>query len=297
MSDHHLLEIKNLHKNYGPVKAVNGLDLQIKEGSCFGLLGPNGAGKTTTLELIEGLKKPSSGEILFRGKTRDQSFFERIGIQFQSTALQDFMTVQEALDTFASFYKTSVDITGLIDLCQLGDFLDREHRKLSGGQRQRLLLAIALVNNPDLLFLDEPTTGLDPQSRSHFWQLITDIKKQGKTVVITTHYMEEAHHLCDEIVIIDKGKVITEGPPETLLKKHFNAKKVFLPLDQKQYLPSDFPWQVYEGPKKLWFLAENVEQMLSYMSSRQLNLSNLEIQSQSLEDLFIQLTGSQLREA
>ncbi|MGD8957682.1 MAG: ABC transporter ATP-binding protein, partial [Chromatiaceae bacterium] len=178
-----LIEIQNLVKEYPGVRAVDGISFAIAEGRCFGLLGPNGAGKTTTLEILEGITEPDGGQILFRGAMRDAAYRQAIGIQFQHTALPDFQTVEEALRLFASFYNRHRPLAELIELCNLGELLQRDTRKLSGGQRQRLLLAIALINDPDLVFLDEPTTGLDPQSRRNFWTLIAGIRQAGKTVL------------------------------------------------------------------------------------------------------------------
>ena len=216
-----LIEVDNLVKEYPGVRAVDGISFCVEEGACFGLLGPNGAGKTTTLEILEGITDADGGRIQYRGTARDDSYRQVIGIQFQNTALQDFQTVQEALHLFASLYPRHRPFGELIELCNLGELLDRDTRKLSGGQRQRLLLAIALVNDPDLVFLDEPTTGLDPQSRRNFWALIEGIRREGKTILLTTHYMEEASVLCDEIAIIDRGRIVrtgrTRGPAEPTL--------------------------------------------------------------------------------
>ena len=224
MSSESVLEVKGLKKYFGQVKAVDGISLKIKKGLCFGLLGPNGAGKTTTVEVMEGVTKPTSGEIFYKGRTLDDRYREEIGIQFQKTSLQDFLKVKEVLELFSSFYEKTLPLEQIIEECSLGDLLDRDHRKLSGGQAQRLLLGLALINDPEVLFLDEPTTGLDPQARRNFWDLINQIKKRNKTIVLTTHYMEEAYALCDEIAIMDKGKILLEGPPRKLLKEHFNLR-------------------------------------------------------------------------
>ena len=191
-----LLQVKNLVKHYPSVKAVDGIDINLQGGVCFGLLGPNGAGKTTTVEILEGITEATSGEILYKGKPVGDQFRKEAGIMFQSTALQDFITVRETLQMFASLYPRQSDLDELILRCNLTEYLDQDNRQLSGGQRQRLLLAIALVNDPDIIFLDEPTTGLDPQARRNFWDLIDDIKAQGKTIILTTHYMDEAYSLC-----------------------------------------------------------------------------------------------------
>jgi len=206
-----LLEADRLVKDFPGVRAVDGVRFAVPAGSCFGLLGPNGAGKTTTLEMLEGITPPSAGTVRFRGGALDRGYRETIGIQFQATALQEFQTTRESLALFARLYARSADLDELVERCQLGAFLDRDTRKLSGGQRQRLLLAIALVNDPELVFLDEPTTGLDPQSRRNVWQLIDGIRRAGRTIVLTTHYMEEASQLCDEVAIIDSGRVIAQG--------------------------------------------------------------------------------------
>ena len=178
-----ILQVKNLVKKYPATLAVNDISFSISEGTCLGLLGPNGAGKTTTLEMIEGITPPSSGEILFKGSQINADFREKIGIQFQETALQDFLTVKEVLYLFKSFYTETVEVSTLIEMCALSEFLNQDTRKLSGGQRQRLLLALALINNPSIVILDEPTTGLDPQARRNFWNLIQTIKSQKKTTL------------------------------------------------------------------------------------------------------------------
>ena len=226
-----ILEVKNLIKHYPRVKAVNGVSFNLQPGSCFGLLGPNGAGKTTTVEILEGIHAPTAGEILYKGEPIGKRFRNEAGIMFQATALQDFITVRETLEMFARLYPKHADMELLIQRCNLQEFLDRDNRQLSGGQRQRLLLGIALVNEPDLLFLDEPTTGLDPQARRNFWNLIETIKAEGKTILLTTHYMDEAYVLCDEIAIMDHGKIITQGNPKALLQTHFNGVVLQIPAD------------------------------------------------------------------
>jgi ABC-2 type transport system ATP-binding protein len=224
-----LLETRSLVKRYPGLTAVDGLDLKIQSRTCFGLLGPNGAGKTTTLEMIEGILPSTSGEILYRGEKIDRRFSEEIGIQFQSTALPDYLQVHEVLTLFSAFYEKHMNFDELKDLCDLGDFWKRDASKLSGGQRQRVLLALALVNDPEVVFLDEPTTGLDPQARRRFWDLVRLIRKRGKTIVLTTHYMEEAYELCDTIAIMNNGKTIAEGSPNELLKTHFRGIAIRIP--------------------------------------------------------------------
>ncbi|MGM0674632.1 MAG: ABC transporter ATP-binding protein, partial [Spirochaetota bacterium] len=200
-----IMEISRLRKSFGSVRAVDDISFEIPEGICFGLLGPNGAGKTTTIEMMEGILAPSAGNIFYRGNPIDRRFKERVGIQFQSTALPEFITVKETLELFRAFYPNPRSVDDVVDICSLGEFIDRDNRKLSGGQRQRLLLGIAIIPFPDIVFLDEPTTGLDPQARRNFWSLIERIRNEKTTVVLTTHYMDEAELLCDEVAIMDHG--------------------------------------------------------------------------------------------
>ena len=224
-----VLEARNLVKEYPGVLAVNDLSFSVPEGICFGLLGPNGAGKTTTVEIIEGVTRPTSGNVYYYGEIASDRFREEAGIQFQNTALQDHITVLETLQMFRSLYSRQANLDDLIEQCSLGDLLDRDNRKLSGGQRQRLLLAVALVNRPRLVFLDEPTTGLDPQARRNFWELVKRIRADGATIVLTTHYMDEAQVLCDDIAIMDEGKIITHGAPKELLHARFGDELLHLP--------------------------------------------------------------------
>ena len=226
-----ILQIDTLCKRFGDVQAVDGISFAIKEGSCFGLLGPNGAGKTTTLEIIEGICRADSGTVKYRGSVAPRQLAEEAGIQFQSTALPDYLTGRDTLCLFAEFYAEASPIDELIELCELHDTIDRPPAQLSGGQRQRLLLAIALLNKPRILFLDEPTTRLDPQSRRHFWRLIERIKLQGKTVVLTTHYMDEAEY-CDRVSIMVDGAIAALNKPSEM-KKEFGVETmndVFLQL-------------------------------------------------------------------
>ncbi len=289
-----LLEALDLVKVYPGVRAVDGISFEVPRGQCFGLLGPNGAGKTTTLEMLEGISRPTSGNVLYEGREPDRRFREEIGIQFQSTALQDFQTVRESLDMFASLYSRTASLDELVEMCNLREILGRDTRKLSGGQRQRLLLAIALVNDPNLLFLDEPTTGLDPQSRRNFWGLIEGVRARGKTLVLTTHYMEEAQRLCDEIVIADNGRVIARGRPAALVQEHFPASVVRLPVNawpEGRPMPQDC--EVRNGCMELF--SEEVPPVLERLERSGANLSELRIETPNLEDLFLKLTGHGLR--
>lgn len=288
-----ILSVRDLRKHYPNNKAVDGISFDIEEGSCLGLLGPNGAGKSTTVEMLEGLVKPSSGEILYRGKPLSSRYRERIGIQFQNTALQDFLTVRENLQFFRSLYKHGVSIDALIDACHLEEFLDRDHRKLSGGQRQRMLLAIALVNDPDLVFLDEPTTGLDPQARRNFWDLVLQIKQRGKTVVLTTHYMEEAYLLCDDIAIMDHGRILARGSPQQLLADHFNDSVLELPIAAFDGYSVELP--LVRKPDRVEISSSDVNSSVQQLIAAGLSLAQLKIRPRTLEDLFLKLTGTELR--
>lgn len=235
-----VIEVENLKKQFSGKIAVNGIDLSIAQGSCFGLLGPNGAGKTTTVEMMENIIAHDSGKIFYKGGERDKSFNQEIGIQFQHTELLAYLTVKETLKTFGSFYHKHLPVDKIIDMCLLDNIKNNLNNKISGGQRQRLLLGLALLNDPELMFLDEPSTGLDPQARKHIWEIIRDMNKKGKTIILTTHYMEEAQTLCDTIAIMDKGQIIEQGSPEILIAKHCknvdgprNLESVFLKLTGK----------------------------------------------------------------
>jgi ABC-2 type transport system ATP-binding protein len=289
-----ILEVSDLVKRYPEVTAVDGVSFNVSRGACFGLLGPNGAGKTTTLEILEGITEADSGKVLFRGHVRDASYQEAIGIQFQNTALQDFQSVREALVLFSSFYQRPQALDKLIRLCQLDDLLDRDTRRLSGGQRQRLLLAIALVNDPALVFLDEPTTGLDPQSRRNFWQLINGIREQGASIVLTTHYMEEAQVLCDTVAVIDRGRIIEQGAPADLLSQHFKSAFIRLPRDS---LADCAPLPVGFSEKNGLYEAavDDINGALQELNRLGVPLHNLQVNTPTLEDLFLKLTGHQLR--
>ena len=289
-----ILQIKNLSKHFSNTIAVDSINFSVPQGRCFGLLGPNGAGKTTTIEMMEGILPPTSGEILFEGKPIDRNYYQGVGIQFQHTAIQDFLTVKETLKMFSSFYRQCLPEDELIELCALEEIVDRDTRKLSGGQRQRLLLALAMLNDPKIIFLDEPTTGLDPQSRRNFWQLITNIKKQNKTVLLTTHYMDEAQSLCDEIVIIDRGKIIQQGTPDNMLAEHFEGVIVSLPSQLTPQL-EERNLQFMRNNDRLEILTSNVDQTIKNLLEKEIPLDGLQVRSPNLEDLFIKLTGHQLR--
>ncbi len=288
-----LLQIENLVKHYKDVQAVRGVSFTVEQGSCFGLLGPNGAGKSTTVEMMEGITPPTDGKIIYHGQPLGDRFRHEAGIMFQTTALQDFITVRETLDLFRRLYDKTLPVEELVERCALHEFLDRDTRKLSGGQRQRLLLALALINDPEFLFLDEPTTGLDPQARRNFWELVHGIKREGKTVILTTHYMEEAYELCDKIIIMDHGKIIAEGTPQQLLSQHFSDVVAVLPATE--LAGKELPMPVIKNGDSCEIVTRNVDQTILELIKAGVSLAHLRIRERTLDDLFLQLTGKELR--
>jgi ABC-2 type transport system ATP-binding protein len=305
------IRCRNLYKNYDhQVEAVRGLDLQIYGGECFGLLGPNGAGKTTTIEVLEGLIEPTAGEVEILGKrwgNSDQELREWLGISLQETKLPDKLTVYEVLVLFRSFYREGRDPKAVMDEVQLTEKRNTWVHKLSGGQRQRLAVACALVGDPQILFLDEPTTGLDPQSRRQLWDIIHRFQGDGGTILLTTHYMDEAERLCDRVGIVDHGKLIALGSPRELIASlggehvvEFSVEddtmaaitpEPLMGLDSVnsvQAQPNGFSMQVQEP-----HLA--IPELISLLSSRGIPLARLATRHASLEDVFVKLTGRHLR--
>ncbi len=290
-----VLRVEELSKHFGTVRAVDRISFGIEEGVCFGLLGPNGAGKTTTIEIMEGILAPSSGRVLFRGLPIDRTVKQKVGIQFQTTALPEFITVRETLELFRSFYPNPRSLEEIVELCSLSDILKRDNRKLSGGQRQRMLLGLAIVARPEVVFLDEPTTGLDPQARRNFWELINRIKAEKATVILTTHYMDEAQLLCEEVAIMDHGRILEQGPPERLLARHFDGVLLRVPRNGRSLSASDGIGQVTEREDAWEILSHDLDHTLRSLLSRKIDLEGLSIHKPDLEDLFIKLTGSSLR--
>jgi ABC-2 type transport system ATP-binding protein len=290
-----IIEVNDLVKTYPDVRAVDGVSLSIQQGICFGLLGPNGAGKTTLIEIIEGILRPDSGWTHYKGIPPGGRFRKEAGIQFQVTSLQEFLTVRETLRLFKNLYPRTMNLEEIIRLCSLEEFLDRDTRKLSGGQRQRLLMALALVNDPEVLFLDEPTTGLDPQARRNFWDLISLIKSRNKTVVLTTHYMDEAYALCDIIAIMDRGKIIAQGTPEHLLKEHFGDVVLQFPEEDVKEQLDGLQLCISKQPGWCEIQSHDVDGTIRSLLERGVSLSNMNMRSWNLEDLFIALTGKNLR--
>jgi len=309
------LRVAGLRKRFGDVVAVDGLDLTVAAGECFGLLGPNGAGKTTTIEICEGLTLPDEGivEVLGQRWSDDErALRQRLGIQLQETQLAEKLTVEETVRLFRSFYAHGRDVDDVIAIVQLDEKRRARVGKLSGGQKQRLALACALVGDPELLFLDEPTTGLDPQSRRQLWDLINEFKSSGRTTVLTTHYMDEAEMLCDRVAIVDHGKVIAQGSPRQLIEslgtEHVvefgltgsaDGRVDGLTVDFLKGLPGVQGARVADDGYELSVgeLHRAVPALLSALAERKLELSKLTTHSATLEDVFVHLTGRQLRDA
>lgn len=305
-----IVEVKNLSKSYGEIKAVNKVSFKVKEREIFGFLGPNGAGKTTTLEMIEGLRSPDSGAIMVKGTpvwpnpTPIKSF---IGVQLQTTAFYEELTVLETVKLFASFYDKRLGKEGAFSLLESVGLTEKAKSLvggLSGGQRQRLALAVALVNDPEILFLDEPTTGLDPQARRHLWKIVEELNAQGKTIVLTTHYMEEAETLCARVAVIDYGKIVALDTPQNLIKQLGAESKITfrtnqpLTLEKLNSLPAvSSASAIAEGyalytqhPQK------TIVGLMEEAKQKGLAITDLHASGARLEDVFLHLTGRELRE-
>jgi ABC-2 type transport system ATP-binding protein len=281
-----ILEVKDLKKEYPGVKAVDGISFSVKKGTCFGLLGPNGAGKTTAIEIIEGITASDGGSILYKNRPIGRDFHKETGIQFH---------VKETLQLFHKLYPNPSNFDEIVEECSLNNLLSRDNRKLSGGQRQRLLVAIALVNQPELLFMDEPTTGLDPQARRNFWNMVEKIKLRNTTLILTTHYMEEADFLCDEIAIMDKGKIIAYGEPKQLIAQHFKEVVLELPEDEVKNHALNIPMEYEFKFGYLEIYTHDIPTALNLLKEQNIPLDKLKIRPFNLEDLFLKLTGSELR--
>jgi ABC-2 type transport system ATP-binding protein len=304
------LELRGIRKSYKDVLAVDGLDLEVRSGECFGLLGPNGAGKTTTIEICEGLNLPDAGEVRVLGETwhgDGRALRQRLGISLQETQFSEKLTVAETLRLFRSFYARPRPLDDVIAAVQLGEKRNSRVGQLSGGQKQRLALACALVADPELFFLDEPTTGLDPQSRRQLWELIEGVKQAGRTVVITTHYMDEAERLCDRVAIVDHGRIIALGTPRELIASLGAQHVIEFKVGDPSSL-SDPDLLALDGARNLRrrdgsYLLESthvhrtVPALLAFLNARGLPLEELSSHSATLEDVFVHLTGRQLRDA
>ena len=302
-----VIEVENLYKSYGNTKAVNGISFSVSKGEIFGMLGPNGAGKTTTTEILEGLRDADSGSVLVLGmniKKYPRQVKSSIGVQLQTTSLYPRLTVREVLDLFASFFPRRVSASRVIKLVGLEDCRSKRCSTLSGGQQQRLSVALALVNNPKILFLDEPTSGLDPQSRHNIWNIIEYVRGKGKTVFLTTHYMEEAERLCDRVAIIDNGRIIATDQPATLIARHF--KEEAIEFEPDQHLDEEVFRQVagvtsvqLENGKVTVYSSSvpaTISALLELAKQRSIQLTNLYVRRATLEDVFLRLTGRRIRE-
>ncbi|MDY6834887.1 MAG: ABC transporter ATP-binding protein [Chloroflexota bacterium] len=302
-----VIEVRDLFKSYGPIKAVDGISFQVEKGEIFGMLGPNGAGKTTTVEIIEGLRKPDSGrvDVLGMDALKDvRSVKEHIGVQLQIPALFPTLNVQEIVSFFGGIYKTRVSSSEVIQMVSLEESSKVLVKNLSGGQQQRLSVALAFVNDPDIAFLDEPTTGLDPQARRALWDVIEGFRSRGKTIFLTTHYMDEAERLCDRVAVMDHGNIIALDSPSHMIEHHFResaiqfrisnspGSKVLSEIDGVSNLVSD--------EDEITLYTDNVpvtiSGLLALASSRSSQLSDLFVRQATLEDVFLKLTGKRIRD-
>jgi ABC-2 type transport system ATP-binding protein len=302
------LKIRKLRKVYGALVAVNDVDLDVARGECFGLLGPNGAGKTTTIEICEGLLAPDGGSVELLGRdwrTQGEELRQLLGIQLQETSFSEKLTVSETLALFRSFYRRSAEVPEILELVQLGEKRDARVGKLSGGQKQRLALACALVGEPQFLFLDEPTTGLDPQARRQLWDLINQLKSTGRTILLTTHYMDEAERLCDRVAIMDHGKVIALDTPRRLIASlgvehllEFATEGGSLDAASLKELQGVRAVSTVGDVTQLQVaeLHRTLPALLEKLADRGAQLSELRTHSATLEDVFVSLTGRHLRD-
>ena len=302
-----VIRVRGLTKRYGDVQAVAGVDFDVAAGEIFGLLGPNGAGKTTTVEILEGLRAPDGGEVsvLDIDVTRSADALKpRIGVSLQTAALYPKLTVTEVLDLFRSFYAHARPTAELIEALDLGERRNAQTRVLSGGQRQRLAVALALVNDPELIFLDEPTTGLDPAARRSLWDLVKELKAAGRTILLTTHYMEEAEVLCDRLAIMDHGRILEEGTVDELVSRRFHERAVRFDtieaLDDSRL--AGFPGVAsvkHEDGAVLLFTRDvpaTIGAVLAATDSLGVEPTNLAVRRATLEDVFLDLTGRALRD-
>ena len=302
-----VIRVTGLHKRYGETHAVDGVSFEVRAGTVFGLLGPNGAGKTTTVEVLEGLRAPDSGEVQVLGIDavhRPDDLKERIGVSLQTAALYPKLTVVEVLDLFRSFYPRGRPSDELIGLMDLGEKRTTRTADLSGGQRQRLSVALALVNDPELVFLDEPTTGMDPAARRALWDIILTLKGEGKTVLLTTHYLEEAEVLCDRVAIMDHGKILEEGTVDELVSRRFKERAVRFDTidglgDERLAAMPGVTSVKHEDGEVLAYtrdVAGTIGAVLAAAEALGVEPANLGVRRATLEDVFLDLTGRALRD-
>jgi len=309
MSTEPVIFVQSLHKSYDKLEAVKGIDFQVNAGEVFGLLGPNGAGKTSTVEILEGLRPRSSGEATVLGFDPDrqkQRLKDRIGVCLQATNLPAKIRVLEAMDLFASFYTRSLSSEQLLKRMQLWDKRAANYETLSGGQKQRLALALALVNDPQLLFLDEPTTGLDPQIRLEIHKLIEEMKSENRTVLLTTHYIEEAERLCDRVAIMDEGKIVAIGTPRELQQKSKSQSRIQIvsaqPLDSNSFpqWPDAVDSKLEDDGRTITVYstrpARTLFEIMKWLDQKGIPLEDVHLKKPTLEDVFVELTGKQLRD-
>ncbi|MDX6585499.1 MAG: type transport system ATP-binding protein [Solirubrobacterales bacterium] len=302
-----VIRVRDLHKSYGPLHAVDGVSFEVQRGEVFGLLGPNGAGKTTTVEVLEGLRAPDSGEVTVLGVDavhHPGAIKERIGVSLQTAALYPKLTVVEVLDLFRSFYPSGRPTDELVGLMDLGEKRTTRTQDLSGGQRQRLSVALALVNDPELVFLDEPTTGMDPAARRMLWDVVLGLKASGRSVLLTTHYMEEAEILCDRLAIMDHGRILEEGTDDELVSRRFHERAVRFDaidgLDDARL--GTFPGVAsikHEDGAVLLFTRDvpaTIGAVLAATDQLGVEPTNLAVRRATLEDVFLDLTGRALRD-
>ena len=302
---HEVIWVEGLHKTYGAIKAVDGVDLIVEEGEIFGMVGPNGAGKTTTIECIEGLRTPDSGKITVLGmdpQKQGSDLYELIGMQLQGSSLYPHIKVGEALELFSSFYSHPAPKDELLERLGLSEKENVYFSKLSGGQKQRLFICLALINKPQLVFFDELTTGLDPQARRATWDLVRGVREQGHTVFLTTHFMDEAENLCDRVAVMDHGKIVALGKPSDLIEQYAHETRIRLP----QSLKEETDWlsairgvisvEVGEDFTLINFNNENIVELLQLLDQHGISLKGLHIQQSSLEDVFLSLTGNEMRD-
>ena len=302
-----IIEVNNLIKKYGDVKAVDGVSFTVSKGEVFGILGPNGAGKTTTVEMIEGLRKPDSGSIKvcnIDALKESRRIKEIIGVQLQATSIYENISVKEAIDLFGGYYKKPVPTEQIMAEVSLVDKSKSRIGSLSGGQKQRLCVGLALVNDPEVLFLDEPTTGLDPQARHNIWSIVEKLRDRGKTIIMTTHYMEEAEHLCQRLAIIDRGKIIALGTPESLVdsagletsiefstSRELNGLLNTLPGIRKINNGTAHKYSVNTKAVSLI-----LKDLTNVCYENHIDLENISVRKATLEDVFLAMTGHKLRE-
>lgn len=308
------IEVSDMSKYYGELKAVDEITFEVEQGIIFGMLGPNGAGKTTTIEMLIGLKERTSGEVSVLGMDPErelEKLKQRVGVQLQSPSLFPRLTVEEMVDLFASFYDNPFSEEKAISMVGLEDKIKTRIESLSGGQHHRLAVALALLSNGDIIFLDEPTTGLDPQARRGLWDVIEEMKEMGKTVFLTTHYMEEAEELCDDLLIIDHGEIIARGGPEELIERYFQERTIEFTdpgfreeglekLSSLEHVTHLEMGEAGENDNLIYLYTDNaartMNELMNFSEKNGDRIENLNLRHPTLEDLFLKLTGRKIRE-